>query len=65
MWRHGKELGPNEIGLLCDGVETVTKYFLGNRLNATGGCETSGTARTRIVLMKFRKCGEILKGKGF
>ena len=54
MWRHGKELGPNEI--LCDGVKTVTKYsFLGDRLNATGECETWVTARKRIVWMKFRK----------
>ena len=37
---------------LCDGVETVSKFFyLGNRLNATGGCETAVTARTRIGWM--------------
>ena len=31
---------------LCDGVETVSKLTcLGDRLNATGGCETAVTAR--------------------
>ena len=47
--------GPDEI--LCDGVETVSKFsYLGNRLNATGGCETAVTVRTRIGWMKFREC---------
>ena len=56
--------GPDEI--LCDGVETVSKFsYLDDRLNATGGCETSVTARTRIGWMKFRKCSEILKGRRF
>ena len=33
---------------LCDGVETVSKFtYLGDRLNATGGCETAVTARSR------------------
>ena len=55
---------PDEI--LCDGVETVIKFsYLGDRLNATGGCETAVTARTRIGWMKFRECSEILKGKRF
>jgi len=35
-----------QMELLCDGVETVTEY-LDVRLNATGGCEVSVTARTR------------------
>ena len=48
---------------LCDGVETVSKFtYLGDRLNATGGCETAVTARSRIGWIKFRKCCEILKG---
>ena len=56
--------GPNEI--LCDGVETVSKFFyLGDRLNATGGCETAVTARARIGWMKFSECCEILKGRRF
>ena len=56
--------GPDEI--LCDGVETVSKFsYLGDRLNATGRCETAVTARTRIGWMKFRECSEILKGRRF
>ena len=51
---------------LCDGVETVSKFtYLGDRLNATGGCETAVTARSRIGWMKFRECSEILKGRRF
>ena len=51
---------------LCDGVETVSMFiYLGNRLNATGGCETAVTARSRIGWMKFRECSEILKGQRF
>ena len=39
---------------LCDGVETVSKFtYPGDRLNATGGCETAVTARSRIGWMKF------------
>ena len=51
---------------LCDGVETVSKFtYLGDRLSATGGCETVVTARSRIGWMKFRECSEILKGRRF
>ena len=55
---------PDEI--LCDGVETVSKFsYLGDRLNANTGCETTVTARTRIGWMKFRKCTKLLKGRRF
>ena len=51
---------------LCDGVETVSKFtYLGDRLNATGGCEMAVTARSRIGWMNFRECSEILKGRRF
>ena len=41
---------------LRDGAETVSKFsYLDDKLNATDGCETAVTARTRIVWMKFRK----------
>ena len=51
---------------LCDGVETVSKFtYLGDRLNATGGCETAVTARSRTGWIKFRECSEILKGRRF
>ena len=40
--------GPDEK--LCDGVETVSKFtYLGDRLNAIGGCETAETAISKIV----------------
>ena len=45
---------------LSDGVETISKFtYLGDRLNATGGCETAVTARSRIGWMKFRECSEM------
>ena len=53
---------------LCNGtgMETVSKFtYLGNRLNATGGCETAVTAKSRIDWIKFRECIEILKGRRF
>ena len=39
--------------------------YLGDRLNATGGCETAVTARSRIGWIKFRECSEILKARRF
>ena len=39
--------------------------YLGNRLNASEGCEATVTARTRLGWKKFRECGEILFGKRF
>jgi len=54
------------VELLCDGVEMVTEFsHLGDRLNATGGCEVAVISRTRIGWLKFRECGELLKGKRF
>ena len=47
-------------------METVSNFtYLGDRLNATGGCQTAVTARSRIGWMKFRECSEILKGRRF
>ena len=35
--------------VMCDEVETVKGFcYLGNRLNANGGCEAAVTARTRV-----------------
>ena len=52
--------------VLCDEVETVKGFcYLGDRLNASGGCETAVTARIRIGWMKFRECGELLLGRRF
>ena len=54
--------GPDEI--LCDGVQTVSKFsYLDDRINTTDWCKTAVTARTRMGWMKFRKCSEILKGR--
>ena len=41
---------------LCDEVETVKGFcYLGDRLNASGGCETAVTSRVRIGWIKFRE----------
>ena len=53
------------LEVLCDEVETVKGFYVGDRLNASGGCETAVTARVRIGWMKFRECGELLLGRGF
>ena len=37
------------VEVLCDEVETVKEFcYLGDRLNASGGCETAVTSRVRI-----------------
>ena len=54
------------VEVLCDEVETVKGFcYLGDRLNASGGCETAVTSRVRIGRMKFRECGELLRGRRF
>ena len=51
---------------LCVEVETVNEFCcLGNRLNASGGCEAAVTARVRIGCIRFTKCGELLLGNRF
>ena len=48
------------VEVLCDEVETVKGFcYLGDRLNANGGCETAVTSRVRIGWMKFREYGEL------
>ena len=39
--------------------------YLGDRVNAGGGCEAAVTARARIGWLKFRECGEFLNSKRF
>ena len=59
----GKE---ESVEVWCDEVETVKSFcYVGDRLNASGGCETTVTARVRIGWMKFRECGELLLGRRF
>ena len=51
---------------LCDEVENVNgRCYLGDKLNASGGCEMAVTARARIGWAKFRECGELLYGQKF
>ena len=53
--------GKEQQAIMCDEVETVKIFcYLGNRLDASGGCETAITARTRLKWKKFRKCSQIL-----
>jgi len=40
-------------------------YYLGDKVNASGGCEAAVTARARFGWVKFRECGELLHGKRF
>ena len=52
--------------ILCDEVETVKGFcYVGDELNASGGCEITLTSRVRIGWMKFRECGELLRGRRF
>ena len=45
------------IEKLCNEVETVNGFcYLGDRLNASCGCEAAVTARVRIGWVRFRKC---------
>ena len=54
------------VEVLCDEVKTVKGfYYLGDKLNASGGCETAMTSRVRIGWMKFRECVESLRGRSF
>ena len=47
-------------------METVRGFgYLGDRLNASGGCETAVTSKVRIRWMKCRECGKLLRGKRF
>ena len=49
---------------LCEGVDTVKGFcYLGDRVNASGGCEVAVTARARIGWVKFKKCRELLNSK--
>ncbi|XP_044179666.1 uncharacterized protein LOC122961149 [Acropora millepora] len=49
---------------LCEEMETVRGFcYLGDRVNAGGGCEAAVTARARIGWVKFRECGEVLNSK--
>ena len=56
----------DSIEKLCDEVETMNRFrYLGDRLNASGGCEAAVTARLRIGWLRIRECGELLFGNRF
>ena len=56
----------DSIEKLCDEVETVNGFcYLGDRLNASGGCEAEVTARVRTGWVRFRECGELMLGNRF
>ena len=51
---------------MCEEVETVRGFcYLGDRVNASGGCKAAVTARAIIGWVKFRECGELLNSKRF
>ena len=52
--------------IVCDEVETVKGFcYLGNRLNASGGCEATVTAKIRLGWKKIsRVCQYSLQMKG-
>jgi hypothetical protein len=46
---------------LNDGIERVESYvYLGNKLNAGGGCLNAVRSRVRVGLMKFRELHGVL-----
>ena len=54
----------DSVDELCEEVETVRDFcYLGDRVNAGGGCEAA--VRARIGWVKFRECGELLNSKRF
>ena len=51
---------------LCGEVETVREFtYLGDMVNAGGGCETAVIARTRYGWVKLRECGDLLYYRRF
>ena len=59
-------LPDSAVEKMCDEVETVKAFcYLGDRINASGGCELAVTARVRFGWAKFREVGEILHGRKF
>ena len=58
--------GVEQEDRLCHEVETVKGFtYLGDRMNAGGGCEAAVTARTRCWWIMFRECSDLLYGRRF
>ena len=54
------------VEVLSNEVETVKGFcYLGDRLNASGGCKTAVTSKVKIGWEKFTECGELLRGRRF
>ena len=51
---------------LCKEGEKVRGfYYLGDRVNTSGGCKAAVTVRERTAWVKFKECGEFLNSKRF
>ena len=51
---------------LYEEVETVRGFcYLGDRVNASGGCEAGVTGKVRIGWVKCKECRELLNSKRF
>ena len=56
----------DSIEKLCIEVEAVNGFcYLGARLNSSGGCEVTVTARVKIGWIRFGECGELLLENNF
>ena len=54
------------IEKFCDEEETANGFcYLEYRLNSSGGCEATASARVRIGWVRFREYGELLLGNRF
>ena len=52
------------VEVLYGKVETVKGFcYLGDRLNASGECETAVTSKVKNRRIKYRECVELLRGK--
>jgi hypothetical protein len=60
---NGKICKEAETGL-NDGIERVESFvYLGDKLNAGGGCLSAVTARVRVGWMKFKELSGVLRGR--
>jgi len=64
VWKMQADGLMGSVEELCEEVETVRGFcYLGDRVNAGGGCKAAVTARARIGWVKFRECGELQNSK--
>ena len=68
VWKIQKQIDGfvKPVKKLCEEVEMARGFwYLGDRVNAIGGCEAAVTARERIGWVKFKECGELQNSKRF